>query len=164
MFERTTKFYAESATEWQLKLIVWEFFCTLTWSGRARNCARKRRTHVTRWLRYWARTVRPAVADPLGHLAFVIRWERGEIGGLAHCHILISRFPERSINPSTCFAMVNTWKHGISQVRLYDPYGPGDVWPDIFRRGVSRQRQTARARIHTSCASSTGRTGFTLVQ
>src|SRR6266496_4589567 len=127
MFEKTTKFYAESATEWQLKLIVWEFFCTLTWSGRARNCVRKRRTHVTRWLGYWARTVRPAVADPLGHLAFVIRWERGEIGGLPRCHILISRFPERSINPSTCFAMKNTWKHGIAQVRLYDPYGPGDV-------------------------------------
>jgi hypothetical protein len=33
-------------------------------------------------------------------LAFVVRWERGEIGGLPHCHILISRFPERSINPS----------------------------------------------------------------
>ena len=127
MFEKTTKFYTESATEWQLKLIVWEFFCTLTWSGRARSCVRKRREHVTRWLRYWARTVRPAVADPFGQLAFVIRWERGEIGGLPHCHILISRFPEPSINPSTCFAMVNTWKHGISQVRLYDPYGPGDV-------------------------------------
>jgi len=42
MFERTTKFYAESATEWQLKLIVWEFFCTLTWSGRARNCVRQK--------------------------------------------------------------------------------------------------------------------------
>src|SRR6266481_4403628 len=95
----------ESATEWLLKLIVWEFFCTLIWNSRARSCGRKRRTHVTRWLRYWARTVRPAVADPLGHLAFVIRWERGEIGGLPHCHILISRFPERSINPSTCFAM-----------------------------------------------------------
>jgi hypothetical protein len=66
----------ESATEWLLKLIVWEFFCTFTWSARARSCARKRRTHVTRWLRYWARTVRPAVADPLGQLAFVIRWER----------------------------------------------------------------------------------------
>ena len=127
MFERTTKFYTESATEWQLKLIVWEFFCTLTWSGRAHSCGRKRRTHVTRWLRYWARTVRPAVADPLGQLAFVVRWERGEIGGLPHCHILISRFPERSINPSTCFAMVNTRKHGIAQVRLYDPYAPGDV-------------------------------------
>jgi hypothetical protein len=35
---------------------------------------------VTRWLRYWARTVRPGVSDPLGQLAFVIRWERGEIG------------------------------------------------------------------------------------
>ena len=127
MFERSTKFYAESATEWQLKLIVWEFFCTLAWSGRVRSCGCKRRTHVTRWLRYWARTVRPAVADPLGQLAFVVRWERGEIGGLPHCHILISRFPERSINPSTCFAMVNTWKHGIAQVRLYDPYAPGDV-------------------------------------
>src|SRR2546430_11795621 len=72
MSEKTTKFYAESATEWQLKLIVWEFFCTLTWNDRARSCVRKRRTHVTRWLRYWARTVRPAVAAPLGHLAFVI--------------------------------------------------------------------------------------------
>src|SRR5438445_742805 len=74
--ERTTKFYAESATEWQLKLIVWEFFCTLTWESRARSCGRKRRAHVTRWLRYWARTVRPGVTDPLRHLAFVIRWPR----------------------------------------------------------------------------------------
>ena len=54
MPEKAPKFYAESTTEWQLKLIVWEFFCTLTWSGRARSCARKRRTHVNRWLRYWA--------------------------------------------------------------------------------------------------------------
>src|SRR6266516_266414 len=108
IFERTTKFYAESATEWLLKLIVLEFFCTLTCSSRARSCVRKRQTHVPRWLRYWARTVRPSVADPLAQLAFVIRWERGEIGALPHCHILISRFPERSINPSTCFAMINT--------------------------------------------------------
>jgi hypothetical protein len=117
----------ESATEWLLKLIVWELFCTLTWSSQARSCGRKRRAHVTRWLRYWGRTVRPSVTDPLEQLAFVIRWERGEIGGLPHCHILISRFLERSINPSTCFAMKNTWKHGIAQVRLYDPYAPGDV-------------------------------------
>ena len=127
MAEKSTKFYAESTTEWQLRLIVWEFFCTLTWSGRARSCGRKRRTHVTRWLRYWARTVRPGTSGALEELAFVIRWERGEIGGLPHCHILISRFLERLINPSTCFAMVNTWKHGIAQVRLYDPYAPGDV-------------------------------------
>jgi hypothetical protein len=138
----------ESATEWQLKLVVWEFFCTLTWSGRARSCLRKRRTHVTRWLRYWARTVRPAVADPLNKLAFVIRWERGEIGGLPHCHILISRFPERSINPSTYFAMVNTWKHGISQVRLYDPYGPGDVARYLSKGRFSSAADCGRANTY----------------
>jgi hypothetical protein len=77
----------ESATEWQLKLIVWEFFCTLTWSRRARSCVRKRRTHVTRWLGCWARMVRPAVADPLGHLAFVIRRER--VARSAACHTAI---------------------------------------------------------------------------
>ena len=38
------------------------------------------------------------------------------------------------------------------------------MWPDIFRRGVSRQRQIARAPIHTSCVSSTGQTGFISVQ
>ena len=51
MCEKTTKAYAESATEWQLKLIVWEFFCTLTWTSQARSCGRKRHIHVTRWLR-----------------------------------------------------------------------------------------------------------------
>jgi hypothetical protein len=163
IYNRAMSQSPESATEWLLKLIVWEFFCTLTWESRARSCGRKRQTHVTRWLRHWARTVRPGMADPLGHLAFVFRWERGEIGGRPHCHILISRFPERSITPSTCFAMINTWKHGIAQVRLYDPYGPGDVFR-YMNKGVSRQRQIARARIHTSCASSTGQTGFTLVQ
>src|SRR6476646_3776598 len=128
----------ESATEWQLKLIVWEFFCTLTWSGRARSCARKRRTHVTRWLRYWARTVRPGVADPLGQLAFVIRWERGEIGGLPHCHILISRFPERSINPSTCFAMVNTWKQMLMSKCVWCG------WAMEMSKTNSRQRSSSR--------------------
>jgi hypothetical protein len=59
---------------------------------------------------------------PLEQLAFVIRWERGEISGLPHCHILISRCPQGSINPSTCFAMKNTWKHGLADVRLFNPY------------------------------------------
>jgi len=72
----------ESATEWLLKLILWEFFCTLTWDSPARNCVRKRRQQVTRWLRYWARTV----GRQLDEVAFMIRWERGEIGA---CRIAI---------------------------------------------------------------------------
>ena len=63
------------------------------------------------------------VADPLGHLAIVVRWERGEIGGLPHCHILISRLPKRSIKPSTCFAIK---EHVEAQDRTH-PYAPGDV-------------------------------------
>src|SRR5438552_18887591 len=103
MLEETTKPYAESATEWQLKLIVWEFFCTLTWESRARNCVRKRREHVTRWLRYWGRTVRPGVSHALEELAYVIRWERGRNGGLPHCRIWPSRFRLLSLHPSTFF-------------------------------------------------------------
>src|SRR5437762_14214116 len=38
------------------------------------------------------------------------------------------------------------------------------MWSDIFRRGVSRQQQIARARIHMSCVSSTEQTGFISVQ
>jgi hypothetical protein len=30
MAEKSTMWRRESATEWQLKLIVWEFLCTLT--------------------------------------------------------------------------------------------------------------------------------------
>ena len=152
MAEKTTKFYTESAMEWQLKLIVWEFFCTLTWSGRARNCGRKRRTHFTRWLRHWARTVRPGVAGPLGQLAFVIRWERGKIGGLPHCHILISRFPERSINPSTCFAMINTWKHGIANVRLFNPY-TGDACKYISKGRFSSAADCGEASFESATMS-----------
>src|SRR2546421_10730223 len=112
-FEKTAIWRGESATEWQLKLIVWEFFCTLTWSGRARNCVRKRRTHVTRWLRYWARTVRPAIADPLGHLAFVIRWERGEIGGVSRWPLLLLRVCGRANNSGKCLVMGETRRRGM---------------------------------------------------
>ena len=163
MFEEITKPYAESATEWQLKLIVWEFFCTLTWESRARSCVRKRREHVMRWLRYWARTVRPGVSHALEQLAYVIRWERGEIGGLPHCHVLISRFPLRSIHQSTCFAMIHTWKHGIAQVRLYDPYGPGDACKYLSKGRFSSAADCEGANTY-GAREFYGRTGFTSVQ
>ena len=33
--------------------------------------------------------------------------------------------------------MKNTWKHGIAQVRLYDPYAPGDVSRYLSKRRFS---------------------------
>jgi hypothetical protein len=151
MFERITKLYAESATEWQLKLIVWEFFCTLTWSGRARNCVRKRRTHVTRWLRYWARTARPSVADPLEQLAFVIRWERGEIGQLPHCHILIARFPERSLIRARVSRSMGAALQPAEDVHSERDYlADARAWASGSPPGVS---PLARACFRRSCAN-----------
>jgi hypothetical protein len=69
--------------------------------GRLLSRVRKRRERVTRW----PRTVRPRVRDPLAQVAFVTRWERGEIGACCICHILIARFPEGSSNPSTRLAI-----------------------------------------------------------
>jgi hypothetical protein len=115
---------------------------------------------VNRWLRHWARTVRPGVADPLGHLAFVIRWERGEIGGLPHLPYFDFTI-SGAIDPSEyVLAMVNTWKHGIAQVRLYDPYTPGVS--RYLSRTNSRQRSSSRksdslSKSHGSGSFSGGR-------
>ena len=95
MFEKTTVWWGESATEWLLKLIV----------GRSGT---------------QLRTQKPDSCDPLAAIL-------GADGSARGCRSAGTAGFRDSINPSTCFAMVNTWKHGISQVRRYDPYGPGDV-------------------------------------
>jgi hypothetical protein len=65
----------------------------LTWESRARSCVRKRREHVTRWLRYWARTVRPEVSHAPAQLAFVILlgvWRDRRLATLSHFDFTIS--------------------------------------------------------------------------
>jgi hypothetical protein len=53
-------------------------------------------------------------------LCYVTRWEEGELGGLPHCHILIAGLTLGNFRTS-CFAFKNIWKHGVAQVRLFDP-------------------------------------------
>jgi hypothetical protein len=108
----------ESSFEWQIKLIEdWQFFATLTWNPHLDlGTVCKRRNHVTYWLREIARHGNTSEK----RLCYVIRWESGELGGLPHCHILIAETTFRHF-PSACFVLKNTWKKGISQVRLYDP-------------------------------------------
>jgi len=67
--------------------------------------------------------LRTQKADSCDPLAAIL----GADGSASGCRSAGTAGFRDSINPSTCFAMVNTWKHGISQVRRYDPYGPGDV-------------------------------------
>lgn len=128
----------ESALEWQLKLIPWDFFVTLTWDSVEDTTVKQRMNHVNRWLQRWSALI---CGLSFRHIAWVTRWERGEIGDRPHCHLLISRVPNRLIQLTTCFRMKGMWehhypctcedgaisncRHGIAQVRLYDPSAGG---------------------------------------
>ncbi len=127
-----------TSLEWQLRLIAWDFFATLTWDEVELTTPSSRRKHVERWIERWAAHVCGLKSR---HIAWVVRFERGELGGRPHCHLLISRIPSRFINLSMCFHMMNMWMHkhpcectngntevcgrGISRVRLYDPSAGG---------------------------------------
>lgn len=114
----------ESAMEWKLKLIRWEFFCTLTWDPREIPPASKRIAQVTGWVNEIAKWAGKTKRD----IAQVNRWEHGEIGGLPHVHVLLARFPVEKHNVLFCHAARAAWRHGVSQVRLYDPSRNGEAY------------------------------------
>ena len=114
----------ESAIEWKLKLIRWEFFATLTWDPRKLPPASKRMKHVSGWVNEIAKWGGQTKND----IAQVNRWEHGEIGGLPHVHVLLARFPVSKHNIFFCHAARAVWRHGVSQVRLYDPSRNGAAY------------------------------------
>jgi hypothetical protein len=61
-------------------------------------------------------------------VAQVTRWERGEVGDRPHCHLLITSLPKNVVHLTTCFRLMSAWKHGISQVRLYEPSRNGEAY------------------------------------
>ena len=131
----------ETSLEWQLKLIRWDFFATLTWEDVEHTTPHSRRNHVSRWLEGWAAQI---CGLKLNRIAWATRWERGEIGDRPHCHLLISRVPVRFINLTMCFQLTDRWihkkhctclrkweqhcNHGLAQVRLYDPTAGGEAY------------------------------------
>jgi hypothetical protein len=107
----------ESSYEWQIKLIRdWQYFATLTWDPRDLGTPWKRRNQVT----YWLRKVAAMGQTTERKLTYIIRWERGEIGGLPHCHILVSGMTTTNLL-MIAFKARHAWTLGVSQVRLYDP-------------------------------------------
>lgn len=133
-----------STWEWQLRLIRWDFFATLTWDDVELTTPSSRRNHVSRWILRWATHV---CALQVRHIAWVTRWERGEAGDRPHCHLLIGRIPTRLINVHICFRIKEMWEHqypckcknrskgnfpqcshGIAQIRLYDPTVNGESY------------------------------------
>jgi hypothetical protein len=130
----------ESTLEWQLRLIQWEFFVTLTWDSERLGTPKMRWKQCMRWLTAWAKREGIEAND----LDVVIRGERGEVGGYPHYHLLLARFPEHAISLSRCFAQAWHWNHtrgpqphdasckgcryGIAQIRLYDPSRNGEEY------------------------------------
>lgn len=109
----------ESAAEWQIQTLAreWQFFATVTWDPRRLGSTWTRIHQVKQWLRRWAS--KGGISER--YLLYVTRWEQGETGGLPHAHLLVGGFQERSVHLSACFAAKNTWKHGVAQVRLFNP-------------------------------------------
>jgi hypothetical protein len=122
----------ETALEWQLRLITWEFFVTLTWDSRRLGTPRTRWKQAMRWLTAWAKREHVEPDD----LDVVVRGERGEVGEWPHYHLLLARFPQQAVSLSRCFAQAWQWNHsatpdhvatckgcryGIAQIRLYSP-------------------------------------------
>jgi hypothetical protein len=108
----------ESSFEWQIKLIEdWQFFATLTWNPHLELGTPCQRGNQ---VRYWLREIARLGGSAEPRLCYVIRWESGELGGLPHCHILIAELAFSNFR-SACFILKNSWKRGVSQVRLYDP-------------------------------------------
>jgi hypothetical protein len=114
----------ESALEWQLKLLRWQLFVTLTWDSVELTTGRSRVRHSTRWIEKWALVFGLSINE----VAYVTRWERGEAGDRPHCHMLICGLPKSAVHLNTCFRLKNRWEQGISQVRLYEPSAGGEAY------------------------------------
>lgn len=109
----------ESATEYQLKLIRWQFFLTCTWNSSTLGTVGSRETQLSAYLDKWA----TREGCQLAQLPFAIRWERGESGDRPHGHVLLGGLPARSASRNTVYRQWRLWfnAYGLCACRLYDP-------------------------------------------
>jgi len=111
----------ETGTEYQLKLVRWDFFGTLTWSGSKLGSVRSREAEVWGFFRDWAESEKVK----LFNLPIVVRWERGEIGDRPHAHFLLKQVAPARL--SACFYRMHQWStvfgFGFARIRLYHGWG-----------------------------------------
>jgi hypothetical protein len=118
----------EFGLEMQLKLIRWQYFCTLTFKNSRLGSARSRECDFWSWMRDWSWRE----SCELALLPIALRWERGDYGDRPHAHCLVAGLNRASI--STCFRQLWRWNHksgcsrkgcegcglGFAKVRLYE--------------------------------------------
>lgn len=110
----------ESALEYQLKLIRWTFFGTLTWKESTLGSCRSREREVWEYFRKWAAELKTKLVD----LPIALRWERGEVGDRPHAHFLLLQ-QRKHATIAQCFWHMHRWDviggYGFARIRLYDP-------------------------------------------
>jgi hypothetical protein len=133
----------ESATEYQLKLLRWQFFGTVTWAAKTLGSVRSRETDLWEFFRNWA--IRENTK--LALLPIAVRWERGEIGGRPHAHFLMAGLPAQSVSENSKWRQQRLWEvHGIARIRLYDPFGDeGDAMSYLCKKSEHARRHVSNA-------------------
>lgn len=133
----------ESATEYQLKLLRWQFFGTVTWAAATLGSVRSRENDLWSFFRDWA--IREGCK--LAQLPIAVRWEIGEIGGRPHAHFLLAGLRPRSASENTRWRQQRLWeKHGIARLRLYNPLqDQGDAIAYVCKKSEYAQTHLSRA-------------------
>jgi hypothetical protein len=106
-----------TATEYQLRLIDWQMFVTVTWSSKTLGSCRSREMQLWQFFREWCKCMDMKLYD----LQVVVRWERGEFGDRPHAHCLIAGLPENKVHINECFRQMQRWNdyYGIARFRLF---------------------------------------------
>jgi hypothetical protein len=105
-----------TSTEYLLKLMVWRWFGTLTWSDSNLGSNRSREADVDEFLRQRAAHEHQSLSE----MPLAIRWERGEQTQRPHCHFLLTGFSDPKYvtrNEGRAWAAIWYSSRGLARVR-----------------------------------------------
>jgi hypothetical protein len=106
---------SETATEFQLKSVGWQYFATFTWKNSTLGSMASRESNL--W--HFFRKIAEETQVKLIRLPIVVRWERGELGERPHAHALLTGLPQSACNIGQGFTWGAEWnsQHGFAQVK-----------------------------------------------
>ncbi len=104
----------ETATEFQLKLIRWQFFATFTWKCSTLGSVASRDSDLWGFLR--AECQRRGMK--LIQLQAAVRWERGEVGDRPHCHALLSGMPSETCKIRNAEIIAGAWLRQFGHAKV----------------------------------------------
>ena len=114
----------ESTWQWQLSLVQWQIFGSLSFRANIQSVTLRRQL---------AEKLLTKIANingmPLWNLAYVLRFEDGELTGRPHVHYVISLLPKNGATVQACMVHRQWWREiaGLSVINPIDHYAPGDV-------------------------------------